>query len=312
MDPLDSRLVFIVGSPRSGTTILGEILDLHPDIRQWYEPYFMWDKYFRLSPDDVRTENDATAKVKNQIRKSFDRFARKSGASFIVDKSPRNSLKIPFINKIFPGARFIHIIRDGRDATLSINREWIRRLNIVEGAGARPGFDYFQAFRVIKKWLSRQPFIMDRLRALWFETHGHFLNRKKHLNRLRWNGRVGWGPRFRDWEKILNSNTLLQFNAHQWAECVNRASKSLEELVPEQKMSIMYEDFVQQPGKVLDDVLGFIGAPDDPEFYNRLPEMKKANFNKWRQAFSNEEIGEIRPILTPVLEEFGYLEKWPW
>ena len=52
--------VFIVGSPRSGTTILGELLDRHQHISQWYEPYFVWDHFFRTAPDDERTEAEAT------------------------------------------------------------------------------------------------------------------------------------------------------------------------------------------------------------------------------------------------------------
>jgi hypothetical protein len=43
----NGSFVFIVGSPRSGTTIFGELLDKHPQLSQWYEPYFVWDRFFR-------------------------------------------------------------------------------------------------------------------------------------------------------------------------------------------------------------------------------------------------------------------------
>ena len=89
--------VFIIGSPRSGTTILGEILDGHPEISQWYEPYFIWDKHFRTAKDDVRGTRDAVPAVRHQILASFRKYQRKTGSNIIVDKSPRNSLKIPFI-----------------------------------------------------------------------------------------------------------------------------------------------------------------------------------------------------------------------
>ncbi len=308
----ETEFLFIVGSPRSGTTILGEILDLHPEIRQWYEPYFVWDRHFRLAAHDERTAGDATPEVRRYIRKNFDAYRRKSRARFIVDKSPRNSLKIPFIRQIFPNARFAHIIRDGRDATLSINREWQKRKKIVEGSGGNPGVNHKKALEVIRAWLARQPFWQDRIRAFWFETHGHVLDKNKHLNRLRWNGRTGWGPRFREWEKHLAAHTTLQFNALQWYHCVSACVKGLENVGNEQKLTLRYEDFVQQPEQTLADILRFAGAGDSPSFYDRLPEIKGGNFNKWQKAFTQGEIAEIRPILTPLLDELGYLDQWHW
>ena len=312
MNAPEDNFLFIVGSPRSGTTILGEILDLHPEISQWYEPYFVWDRYFRQVPDDQRNEKDATPKVIGYIRKNFERHLRKCNCKFIVDKSPRNSLKIPFIRQIFPGARFVHIIRDGRDATLSINREWNKRKAIVEGSSDNPGFKYTEAFRVMKAWLDRQPFWLDRFRALWFETHGHIFNKNRHLNRLRWHGEAGWGPRFRDWEKSFTTNTVLRFNAMQWESCVSSSLKALSKVEERQKLTIWYEDFVQRPGETIESVLNFIGAENASAFYDKLPDIKAGNFNKWRKAFTPDEIEQIRPILTPALDELGYLEKWPW
>ena len=63
-----------------------------------------------------------------------------------MDKSPRNSLKIPFVRKIFPEAKFIHIVRDGRDTSLSINKEWVNLTQIFEGTNEEPGFDYSMQF----------------------------------------------------------------------------------------------------------------------------------------------------------------------
>ena len=110
--------MFIVGSPRSGTTLLGEILDLHPDIAQWYEPYFVWRKFFRDAVHDERSASEATPGIKQYIHKSFVEYRRKIKHAIVVDKSPGNSLTIPFILEIFPNAHFIHILRDGRDVSM--------------------------------------------------------------------------------------------------------------------------------------------------------------------------------------------------
>lgn len=312
MDEIDKQLLFIVGSPRSGTTILGTILDAHSEISQWYEPYFMWDRYFRLSSDDVRNENDATPKVQRYVRRNFENYLKRSKSNFIVDKSPRNSLKIPFIKAIFPHAKFLHIVRDGRDTTLSIKREWDRRLNVTQGKDDAGDFDYLEALRVIKTWLGRQPFIYDRVRALWFETHGHLFNKAKHLNRLRWNGDNGWGPRYKRWEQEYYTMSRLQFNAMQWKECVESSFKELEKVEEDKKKTIFYEDFVRNSKETLDEVLEFVGVNPSARFYTEIPEIKKSNFNKWKSGFTTKELQEIRPIINPLLQKVGYLDRFPW
>lgn len=303
---IDNSLVFIVGSPRSGTTILGEILDKHRAIAQWYEPYFMWDRHFRNAPDDVRTAADATPKIKKQIHRSFSRYRRKSGKKIIVDKSPRNSLKIPFILEIFPNARFIHILRDGRDATLSIHKEFLRRMSIVSNPDKGNRFQYAGAVAVVREWLGRQPFLFDKMSALWFETHGHIFNKNMHLNRLRWKGQVGWGPRFKNWHSIIGRMSQLQFSALQWKECVESILRFWPEIPAGNKIEIRYETLLEKPRETLDTIMQLINVSHDSHFYNNIPKLKKKNFNKWQKEFTLNEIGMITTILLPTLEKMGY------
>jgi len=297
--------VFIVGSPRSGTTVLGEILDKHRKISQWYEPYFIWDKHFRNAGDDCRSAVDATPIVKRHIQSSFLRYKTKTDSSIIVDKSPRNSLKMSFIREIFPEARFIHIIRDGRDATLSIHKEWLRRRQIVHGNDMHSRFNYMKALSVVRSWLSRQPFVQDRINAFWFETHGHFLDKSKHLNRLRWEGETGWGPRCEGWQQLYNSSSLLQFNAYQWLKCVDTIRQDWSNIPTPNKLEFRYEDLIQNGTQKIYEILDFIGVQPDKQFNDSLPVLKRNNFNKWKKEFSNQQLDEIQSILTPMLISLG-------
>jgi hypothetical protein len=145
-------VVFIVGSPRSGTTILGEVLGRHPDIINWYEPYFVWDWHVGNLDTDVRTEGQATDATRRFIRREFDLFLRKAGKKMIVEKTPENSFKIPFLHAVFPNAKWIHIVRDGRDVTLSISKEWEKRRQIVEQRNVG------RFVTLAKTMLGRQPF----------------------------------------------------------------------------------------------------------------------------------------------------------
>ena len=117
-------IVMIIGPPRSGTTLLGNLLDLHPRISTIIEPYYIWDHHFREYPHDQMSEKDASDPVRRRIRGSFGRYLTDIGADMVVDKSPRNSIKIPFIKAVFPEAYFVIIMRDPRDTILSIQRQW--------------------------------------------------------------------------------------------------------------------------------------------------------------------------------------------
>jgi len=301
----NNSFVFIIGSPRSGTTILGDILDKHENISQWHEPYFIWDRYFRRFPHDERTAEDASLKIRKYIKKEFLRYKKKTGSTIIVDKSPRNSLKIPFIRKIFPQARFIHLIRDGRDVTLSINKEWIRLQNIVKDPKTN-NFNYQSAFKVLMGWLDKQRFLKDKLMAFWFETHGHIINRSRHLNRLRWHGDVGWGARFKGWEGVIGQTSILQFNAYQWLKCIESIQKHWVEIPETNKLEVRYEELINEEEKIITRILDFLGLRPQKGFFVTIPKLIKNNYNKWQSEFTKSELDEINSILSPMLIELGY------
>ena len=243
---------------------------------------------------------------------NFAAFRRKSGCRFVLDKAPRNSLRIPFLRQVFPNARFIHIFRDGRDCTLSIHREWLKRTNHVNAPIAGNEKNKFQQWALFLKWLNLQPYMMDRFRALWFETHGHMLNSQMWLSRLRWNGAPGWGPRFSGWATAFEKMSLLQFNALQWHACVSSILDHWPEIPEKRKHSVRYEDFVRNPLETFKTILNFMELEYDPSVERNFLEMKQDNFNKWRTAFNQSQIEEIRPIVTPGLVRLGYASDSKW
>ena len=126
------HFVFIVGSPRSGTTITAETLSRHPDIAYLYEPYYLWKQGTDNSEDDELKASDCDDASVSLIRRYCHHFWRRSGVSFIVEQSPEESLMVPLLQRILPRARFIHMIRDGYDCIRSIGVEWQRRAELVQ------------------------------------------------------------------------------------------------------------------------------------------------------------------------------------
>lgn len=309
---LDHHLVFVVGAPRSGTTLLGDMLACHPRIRQWYEPYFVWDRHFRNAAHDERGAADATPPVKRYIRSHCARFRRRSGADLIVDKSPRNSLRIPFIQAVFPRARIIHILRDGRDVTLSIHRKWRQFEALDQARRAGSAGDRRAAVNLLREWLWKQPFWTDRLRALWFETGGHLFDRSRHLRRRRWNGRPGMGPRYRGWQRDLVRYSTLQFNALQWVHCVNAVRCDWSRITPAHRFEIRYEALLQAPARWWARLIEFLGADPRDARCEPLPPIRSRNVAKWRNGLDASQIATLEPLLTPSLRENGYLDGTTW
>jgi len=300
--------VFIVGSPRSGTTLLGDILNSHPQIGRWYEPYFVLDHYFRNAPDDRRTAADATEEVKEYILGAFEDYRQECGCQIVVDKSPRNSLKIPFLLTIFPVAKFIHILRDGRDVALSIHREWQVKAEII---GTR---NPWRALHTVKNWLDRQPFLAHKMTALLFEigNPAGILQGRSPLNRSRWLGRRGWGPRFSGWESVIDKVSCLEFNAIQWIKCVEAVLTECQQMDEYHFIEVRYESLIEQPEITLKMVFDFLELDMPADFMSRLPDFKSHNYNKWETAFSDSEKVLIGPILNPLLMRLGYASDDTW
>ena len=131
--PKVERPVFVIGCPRSGTTILCRVLGAHPDIVALNEPRHIWAyqpktwiwgaRGRKVGGKLVLTAEDAPEGIVRKIRKAFGVMLSLGGGKVLVEKLPINSFRIPFIRSIFPQARFILIIRNGVDTAFSIARK---------------------------------------------------------------------------------------------------------------------------------------------------------------------------------------------
>ena len=96
--------IFLFGNTRSGTTIVQKMVSLHPDVVKWYEPRTLWLIADPGRNHDEFDEGDATEKVKRHIRKQFLKYQKENGNCVVMEKTPANILKIPYVRAIFPEA----------------------------------------------------------------------------------------------------------------------------------------------------------------------------------------------------------------
>ena len=141
--------VFIVGCPRSGTTLLRRMVDAHPRVAiptseqhwlvKWYERGRCVTPEGRVSPDLVPEllaykkfakmglERGALESLAARglpypefVAGVFDLYARSRGKPLAGDKTPGHVRRIPGLHGLWPEAKFVHIVRDGRDVCLSV------------------------------------------------------------------------------------------------------------------------------------------------------------------------------------------------
>ncbi|MDE3071933.1 MAG: sulfotransferase [Pseudomonadota bacterium] len=118
--------VFIVGFPRSGTTLLEQMLDAHPRLQSMDErPFFnilvdqLEERNFRF-PQDMHKldQSDCDELRKAYVRLACSKVPRRWDAQ-LVDKNPLNMLWLPMIHRLFPEARIILALRHPCDVLLS-------------------------------------------------------------------------------------------------------------------------------------------------------------------------------------------------
>ena len=120
--------VFLLGFHRSGTTLLEQVLESHPQVVTLEEKDFMAEaaeRYLttaagmkRLSEIDEKTAESLRAVYWKRVKDyGFDVRGK-----VFVDKHPFNTIKLPLIAKLFPGAKIILAVRDPRDVILSCFR----------------------------------------------------------------------------------------------------------------------------------------------------------------------------------------------
>jgi Flp pilus assembly protein TadD len=123
---------FLLGFPRSGTTLLEQILASHPRVKALEERETLLDsvRAFMRTPGDLARLGLAGEAELAPLRAAYWQRVADAGVfvnrNLFVDKHPFNGLKLPLITRLFPEARILLALRDPRDVVWSCFRRRFR------------------------------------------------------------------------------------------------------------------------------------------------------------------------------------------
>jgi hypothetical protein len=280
--------LFIVGCPRSGTTLLRRILDAHPEIAMTRETHWItqlleedgfspdapvtqlllsrlrtYPKFTRMGIDqsklDALLSRADPVSYSELVTLIFDLFGERHGKRWVGDKVPAYVRSIPLLHRLWLSAKFVHLVRDGRDVCSSL-LSWGRD----------------------ERWAGRFP-------ATWAEDP-------------------------------------LATMALMWEQLVRLGREAGAGLPAELYLELRYEDLVGDPARECRKLCDFLGVTFDERILNfhdgRTRDdpglsAKKAwrpvtpGLRSWRSEMAPEDVERFEAVAGELLAELGYARGAP-
>ena len=286
--------VIILGAGRSGTNALRNMITSLDGFSTWPcdEINAIWRHGNANWDNDEFPVEFATPKVISYIRKSFySQWQREGKPIFLVEKTCANTLRVEYVNRILPEAKYIHIIRNGADVVSSAEKRWKGQLEVqplhyfISKARFVPVLD-------IPLFIYR--FIKNRYQKI--------LGRSERLTR--------WGPIPVEAKKYEN-NSLTDVCAHQWVQCVQKCEQGLNNIDQCKILVVRYEELVANPSKTLDSILKFLPCDEhslafDDKHMQTAVDMIKTNVRTTKSTDLDINDPFINECYKKLIKRLGY------
>ena len=172
--------VFLVGFPRSGTTLLEQVLAAHPDIVAMEERACLVDsavEFFGSNSGLDRLAALSGAELEPWRQAYWKRVAEAglgTSKAVFLDKMPLNAVFLPLIAKLFPAAKILFALRDPRDVVLScFRRRFAMNAGMYEFTSLETACAYYGAvMRLIQVY--REKLALDLIEARHESLLGDF------------------------------------------------------------------------------------------------------------------------------------------
>lgn len=273
------RPVFVIGTPRSGTSLLFEMLSRHPDLAgMGHEGHNIWRRFHHPRKtgwdSDVIDPNRALPALERRFAEAYIRARthHKPAAGRLVEKTPDNTLRTDYVLRVFPDARFVSIVRDPCSVVSSYIDGW------------RDPDGRFRAYYVPVK-----------------------LRIPGYAPERRWCSTLipGW--------RELTDEPIPEIAFRQWETYVDAICQARADLGPEHLLEVRLEDLKERPEDTLRRVLSHLGLRVDETILADMVSLADTRVNafsghtarKW-QEINGEEITALLPRISKTARKIGY------
>lgn len=270
--------IFILGTGRSGTTILGILLSMHREVAYLNEPKALWHSIYPLEDligsyscgQAYYRLNDAQAspEVKKNAHKLYGAYLTATFSARVVDKYPELIFRVPFVKEIFPDAKFLFLVRNGWDTCRSIE--------------------------------------------LWSKRIGYKFDGEIHdwwgINKRKWHLLVDQVVANDDLlganiEEIKKYTDHSEMSACEWVVTMREGLKLLKER-PEDVKLVRYEELTRSPKRILTEIADFCELSVDDRYLSYGERMLRPN--KAKVPFGLPPT--IKPAFEQTMRTLGYIK----
>lgn len=276
----------IIGAARSGTNMLRDVLTSLPEFTTWAcdEINYIWRHGNVRYPTDEFPPELARPSVRSYIRSAFQKISEGSPEEEVVEKTCANSLRVAFVNRVLPEARFVEIVRDGRDVVVSAEARWTATVDIPYLAKKA-------------KYIPMLDLPYYGTRYTWNRIYRLF-SRRKRL--------AFWGPRFDGLDDALERHSLEEVCALQWRRCVERSGEDLQQIDPARVYRIRYEDLVAHPEAELRRLLEFASVELNRDLKSVVEGISGRSVGQWRAKLDPATRRSVELLIGDTLKQHGY------
>lgn len=277
--------VVLLGAARSGTKLVRDCLAQQSSLAKVpYDINYVWRLGNEGLDHDELDPASLTPATRARIRGHLARFA--GDQPLLLEKTVSNCLRVPFVAAVLPEARYVHLVRDGRDVAESVERQWT----------AKP--DWAAVIRKARTF--------PLLQAPGYATRYAAATVRRATGRAE--RQTVWGPRYAGMDVDLATEDLLTVCAYQWARCVERALEGLGDIAPDRVHTVRFEEFVRDPGRVLAELGVFLDVDFTPIAGYVASIVSPSYIGKGGRRFGADE-DKALAALSPCLDALGYHDR---
>lgn len=272
--PRHQRPVFILGVPRSGTTMLFDLLRSSPHLGSLPgEGHDVWRMYHHPRASGWRSDAVGAGELGPGEKRFVDAFfAAYVGRLRIVEKTPENCLRVPYLLDLYPDAQFLAIRRNPCDVINSLINGW-----------RHPAGKY------------RSYFVPEDL-----DIPGYNARRRWCFGLIE-----GW--------RDFASAPIPEIAFEQWRQLSVALDEARALIAPGHWLDLAFDDLVYHPQAVLPAICAHIDIPRDAPLDAKLADLLASPVNaltppgrdKWR-AQNPDEIRALLPQIAAVAPRAGF------